>query len=447
MIKKELEKNVIYCGDCKDILRKLPENSVDLIYLDPPFFSHKHYEDIWADKETQKILKTQYSDSEWEKIEKSIDPNILNMYKHIGERWKGGRKGIYVYIAYMRERLEQCWRVLKPTGSIYLHCDWHAGHYLKVMMDDVFGYNNFRNDIVWHYRKWSAGWKQFQRNHDNILFYSKTEDEKRIFNRMFMTRTLSTLKRFGNAKIISGYEGDKRLPSKVSKEESEGVAMDDVWDIGRVPPIKQIYPTEKPPFLIERIIKASSNEEDIILDPFCGCGTTLAVAKRLNRNFIGIDISRTAGHVVKERLEGEVRFYGGETIEDVRKMNPHVVAHLIIVDRWSGIINPKKSADLGIDGWVEERTIPVQVKRWENKVGRPEIDKFKTAIERDQKQKGIIVAEDFSKDAYAEVARIKDKHKIDIDLVRFETIFNTHNRSHNPNHGKEYIEHPLFMIL
>ncbi len=447
MIKKEIENNVIYCGDCKDILKKLPDNCVDLIYLDPPFFSHKHYEDIWTDKEAKKLVKTEFSDEQWEKIKKSIRPDLLEMYGHIEERWKGGRKGIYVYIAYMRERLEQCWRVLKPTGSIYLHCDWHAGHYLKVMMDEIFGYSNFRNEVIWHYRKWSAGWKQFQRNHDNILFYSKTDDENRVFNKIYMPRTASTLKRFGNAKIISGYEGEKRLPSKTSKEDSEGVAMDDVWDIGRVPPIKQMYPTEKPEPLIERIINVSSNEGDVVLDPFCGCGTTLAVAKRLNRKFIGIDISRTAGHVIKERLGGEVKFYGGETIEDVKKMNPHDVAHLIIVDRWSGTINPKKTGDLGIDGWVEERTIPVQVKRWENKVGRPEIDKFKTAIERDQKQKGIIVAEDFSKDAYAEVARIKDKHKIDIDLVKFETIFNTHNKSHNPNHGKEYIDHPLFMIL
>lgn len=128
-------------------------------------------------------------------------------------------------------------------------------------------------------------------------------------------------------------------------------------------------------------------------------------------------------------------------------MNPHDVANLIIVERWRGIINPKKSGDMGIDGWVEFRTIPVQVKNWAHKVGRPEIDKFKTAVERDRKNKGIIVANDFSKDCYAEVARIKNENKIDIDLVKFETIFESHNRSQHHHHGREIINHPAFMIL
>lgn len=146
--KEEIQTNVIYCGDSKDILKKIPDESVDLIYLDPPFFSQKYYEEIWSYSGKANPVSGQFSDKEWEKLRESIDPNTLKQYEHIEERWKGGHKGIYVYIAYMRERLEQCWRVLKPTGSIYLHCDWHAGHYLKVMMDEIFGYGNFQNEIV-----------------------------------------------------------------------------------------------------------------------------------------------------------------------------------------------------------------------------------------------------------------------------------------------------------
>jgi DNA modification methylase len=443
----KLRSNVIYCGDSKDILKKLPDESVDLIYLDPPFFSRKYYEGFWGD-ETKK--KVEYSDTEWNKVKESIDENILKMYEHIEERWKGGKKGIYVYIAYMRERLEQCKRVLKPTGSIYLHCDWHAGHYLKVMMDEVFGYDNFRNEIIWHYKKWSTGTGLYQRNHDILLFYSK-EGKPKVFNTIYGERATSTIKRWGEQKIIAFHsESGKRLPSSSLPEESKGVPLDDVWNISIIAPSAKErlgYPTQKPEALLDRIIRVSSNEGDIVLDPFCGCGTTLAVAQRLNRKFIGIDISRTACRVVRDRLKGEIPIFGEETSEDVQKMNPHDVAKLIIKDRWDGIVNPRKSGDMGIDGWVENGTIPVQVKRWKNKVSRPEIDKFKTAIERDHKKKGIVVARGFSKDCYAEVARIKKEHDIHIDLVEFRYIFESHNRSNSHNHGRTYIDHPLFMIL
>src|SRR3989338_2976605 len=145
-----LEPNTIYCGDCKDLLKKLPDESVDLIYLDPPFFSQQQYENFWVQGGGDAETKLGFSDKDWHKLKDSIDPNILREYQHIEQRWKGGHsKGIYVYIAYMRERLNQCERVLKKTGSIYLHCDWHAVHYLKQAMDEIFGYDNFRNDITW----------------------------------------------------------------------------------------------------------------------------------------------------------------------------------------------------------------------------------------------------------------------------------------------------------
>ena len=296
MEKEEIETNVIYCGDSKDILKRLPENSIDLIYLDPPFFSQKYYENFWDVGKKDNPIKTQFSDKEWEKLRKSIQPNILKMYEHTEERWKGGKsKGIYVYISYMRERLEQCWRILKPTGSIYLHCDWHAGHYLKQMMDEVFGYNNFLREIIWSIGT-SSGFKSqanmWIRGHDTLLYYKKGKNY--TFNKQFSPLDEKTIRRydkidnnFRKYKIYYNSKGEKRI---VFLDRSKGRPMTDVWtDIIGFQTVQKKgeylgYPTQKPEALLDRIISTSSKEGDIVLDPFCGCGTALAVAKKLNRN-------------------------------------------------------------------------------------------------------------------------------------------------------------------
>lgn len=415
-----METNVIYCGDSLDVLKKFQDNSVDLIYLDPPFFSQKHYEDFWIKDKSSKIG---FSDKDWEKLRKTINPTILKEYEAIEKRWKGGHKGIFVYIAYMRERLDQCWRVLKPTGSIYLHCDWHAGHYLKEMMDNRFGYDNFKNEIVWHYFMGGKSTHFFARKHDTILFYTKSKNW--TFNPMKKKRRLD-FKPSLPAKSSSG----KPIEDKTGRDEFgyfSIVSMDDVWDIRGVFNMSKEYegyPTQKPEELMERIIKASSNEGDIVLDPFCGCGTTIAVAKKLNRKWVGIDISRTACDVMKKRLGGKIKVVGGESEKELRKMEPHEFARLMIVEKLGGTINPRKTGDMGIDGWVEFMMRPVQVKRWGHKVGRQEVDKFAHAIKRDRKDKGIIIAFDFSKDCWNEVERIKHEDKVDIQLKSVKEIFN-----------------------
>jgi len=406
-----MELNTIYCGDCLEVMKKMSDEYVDLIYIDPPFFSQKSYENFWIH---DKMTTLKFTDSDWNKLRNSIDPRIMREYEEIEKRWKGGHKGIYVYIAYMRERLEQCWRVLKFTGSIYLHCDWHAGHYLKVMMDEVFEYNNFQNDIIWEYGVGGVSKQRWARKHDIILFYSKEKDF--VFN-VDCVREPYREKCKVKYKVI----GDK----KYLRKHPLGRVPHDVWDIPSITNTAKErlgYPTQKPEALLERIIKASSNEGDIIFDPFCGCGSTIYVANKLNRKWIGIDISRVACDVMKERMGGAT-VIGGESEKELREMNPHDFTRLIIREKLGGTVNPKKSGDMGIDGWIEFRTIPVQVKRWGHKVGRPEIDKFKTAIERDKKDKGIIVAFDFSRDCYEEVERMKHEHKIDIQLKRVCELF------------------------
>lgn len=389
-----MEINTIYEGDNLEILSKFPNNSIDLIYLDPPFFSNKHYEVIWRDGAELRAFQ---------------------------DRWQGG---IEHYISWMEPRLRECQRVLKESGSIYLHCDWHADAHLRILMDKIFDESNFRNEIVWHYRKWSAGWQQFQRNHDIILFYSKTDSKKRVFNKMFMDRAESTLKRFGNAKIISGFDEDtgKRVPSQMADEESKGVSMDDVWDIGRVPPVKQMFPTQKPEPLLERIINASSKEGDIVLDPFCGCGTSLVASQKLKRKWIGIDVSPTACKIMAKRLRQTFSISpkiikGRVDLRYVKNLSPFDFQNWVVVDKFLGNVSRTKSGDFGIDGMTPQITggYPIQVKQSDG-VGRNVIDNFETAIRRLNKKKGYIAAFSFGKGAYEEVARVKNKEDINIIL-------------------------------
>ena len=178
--------NDILHGDCLHLMREIQANTIDLIYADPPFFSGKEY-----------VGKAGKFTDKWQTLESYLD--------------------------FMKVRLVEMHRILKSTGSLYLHCDSSASHYLKVILDALFGKQNFRNEIIWHYRKWSAGWQQFQRNHDVILFYSKSKSKDRPFNKMYMERAESTKKRFGNKKIISGYdENGKRTPAQMEETDSLG---------------------------------------------------------------------------------------------------------------------------------------------------------------------------------------------------------------------------------
>jgi DNA modification methylase len=389
--------HAIYCGDNLDWMKKMPDEFVDLCYIDPPFFSNKKYEVIFNDGEEIRSFE---------------------------DRWKGG---IEHYIDWMKDRVFEIHRILKKTGAIYIHCDWHASHYLKVMADQIFGIRNFRNEIIWHYRKWSSGHRQFQRNHDCILFYSKTDTDERIFNQVdLMERTESTLKRFAKSKIISGYdETGKRIPSRTEKTESRGVPRDDVWDLGRVPPIKQFFPTQKPESLLSRIIRASSDKGDLVFDPFCGCGTTLVVAEMLDRKWLGIDVSPTACRLMKRRLSivtrRPIEIVGVRyDLKELKIFKPFEFQNWVI-GALGGTTSERKVKDMGIDGYTFMERNPIQVKQSES-VGRVVVDNFETALRRIKKEKGIIVGFSFTKDAYEEVARVKRTNHLDITLMTVEEV-------------------------
>ena len=422
MSRHQLKTNTIYCGDNIKMLREIPDESVDLIYIDPPFNSNRNYEVFWGDVQEKRAFEDRFGDAE-------------------------------TYITYMRPRIVELYRVLKKTGSFYYHCDWHAGHYIKIMLDQIFNFNNFRNEIIWHYRKWSIKQVQFCSNHDTIFFYSKTNDKKRVFNHPYMDRAASTLKRFGTAKIVSGHDEEgNRLPSVTEDKDSEGVPMDDVWDIGRVPPIKQLYPTEKPLTLLERIIESSSNKGDVVLDAFCGCGTTLAASHKLRRKWIGIDISPTACRVMAQRLYDLYKLDEGKDFEvislyktenDVMQLPPFEFQNWACI-ALGAIPNRVKVGDYGIDGKLYPIEIekkkkagetlfgsldlyyPVQVKQ-KAKAGRPDIDSFETAIRRDGRKKGYFIAFDFSTDAIREIKRLDKEGEIEIIPIKVDELLRREN--------------------
>lgn len=311
------QSNYLYFGDNLKVIREhLKDASVDLIYLDPPFNSNSTYNVLFDEPDGAKSTAqiTAFEDTwRWgEEAEKNYYEIVVNGPKVVSELITALRAflaetDMMAYLVMMTPRLLELHRVLKTEGSIYLHCDPTASHYLKLIMDAIFGAENYLNEIVWHYRKWPSGKFTFQRNHDIILYYSKANSRFRVFNQLYMERAPSTLKRFGLSKILSGFdETGQRLPSRTTGEDSEGVRQDDVWEIARVPPIKQLFPTQKPEALLERILLASSNEGSVVLDPFCGCGTAIITAEKLGRHWIGIDITHLAISLIRNRISTEI---------------------------------------------------------------------------------------------------------------------------------------------
>ena len=244
----------LFLGDNLNVMKSLPSDSIDLIYIDPPFFSERNYNDF---KDTWKDIQN--------------------------------------YLTWLNARLVEMKRLLKPTGSIYVHLDGHASHYVKVEMDKIFGYDNFRNEIIWHYQTGGSSKKWFSKKHDVVLFYNKSKNYNFYPKNILTDRTKKSLERAKNPK-----------GARISSDNVKKLPMD-VWtDIQALNPmsIERIgYPTQKPEALLERIIKASTKEGDVVADFFCGGGTTPAVAQKLNRRWIACDQSENAIKITQERLK------------------------------------------------------------------------------------------------------------------------------------------------
>ena len=328
-----VQNRTVFSHDNLPILRGIDSESVDLIYLDPPFNSNRNYAAPIGSEAAGAAFKDTWTlsdvDNAWHGEIADREPALYQAI-HAAELTHG--KGMKSYLIMMAVRLLEMKRVLKDTGSIYLHCDPTASHYLKMLMDSVFGKNDFRNEIVWYYEKWTNAARYFQRNHDIIIMYSATDSY--TFNKQYgeLTKRQKQLISAGyNAgsssgkKIVRIYDRENpkvkdKLPIWMQEDRKiydvsspKGKALNDVWEISSLnsqAKEKTGYPTQKPVALLERIVKASSNSGDVVLDPFCGCATTCVAAERLQRQWIGIDISPKAVDLVRVRLENEVGMFG-----------------------------------------------------------------------------------------------------------------------------------------
>ena len=313
-MKINIKNRTIFCKDNLDILKGINSNCVDLIYIDPPFNKKKTFSaPIGSSAEGASFRDTFYKEdvkNEWLLTIKE-DNDKLNAFLESVKTIEGKTSYNFCYLAYMAIRIIELHRILKNTGSFYLHCDNTMGHYLKILLDIIFGEKQFRNSIVWHYFKPHSSKNNYPKNYDSLFFYSKTN--KYIFNY--------------NATLFEYDEKAKKRYDKVDEEgnrykiynNKNGIIRKAYIKEGKPENIFKIpfvqgtskertgYPTQKPLALLERIIKASSKEGDIVLDAFCGCATTCVASEKFNRQWIGIDVSIKAYDLVKKRLNEEVK--------------------------------------------------------------------------------------------------------------------------------------------
>ena len=463
---------IIHCGDCLDQLRRLPDNCVDLIYIDPPFNSNRNYEVFWGETKEKRAFDDRHESTR-------------------------------AYIDYMRPRCVELARVLKPTGSFYYHCDWHASHYVKIMLDQIFGENQFQNEIIWKRTSAHSSSNKYGIVHDSLFFYTggnrwTWNPQYQPFNETYLSEFYTHYDADGRRWRRSDLTGDglrngdsgkpwrgvdvsgkgrhwavpggphclvglehltvqEKLDTldaaglihwpkkqdgvpmfKRYADQQPGVPLQSVWD--DIPPLHNLaaerlgYPTQKPLALLDRIIKSSSNENDIVLDAFCGCGTALVSAQALQRQWIGIDISPTACRVMAKRLRDVSRFPENEklwkagrgfivrdlprTEAELRRIPPFEFENWAVI-ALGGIGNKAQVGDMGIDGRVfpvsstptkieggfdfMDQWYPIQVKQ-KDKAGRPDIDMFEAVMTRENRTKGFFVSFAFTSDALTEIS-------------------------------------------
>ena len=365
--------NQLYYGDNLHVLRdraSFPDESVDLIYLDPPFNSQRDYNLLFKSPKghESEAQITAFEDSwHWgEQAEREFDEIIHGKNTDLASIMNAlrsflGENDMMAYLTMMANRLLELHRVLKTTGSIYLHCDPTASHYLKVVMDGVFGKENYRNEIIWSYRRWPSPAKNFQWMHDSILFYTK-KPKANTFHVEYEANSDSYTKRFkGKTQVLDEETKTRKL---VVDAPSKGLPRRDVWEMSILAGSSNErlgYPTQKPLALLERIIAASSNEGDVVLDPFCGCGTAVHAAQNLKRKWIGIDITHLAISLIEKRLRGAFKnglvFEVHGTPKDLDAARDLAMRDKYQFQWWAVSLveaqpfqGKKKGADGGIDG-------------------------------------------------------------------------------------------------
>lgn len=423
-MKIDVTNNTIVCGNNLEWLNWIPDESIDLCYIDPPFFSNRNYEVIWG--------------------------NGAEL-RSFGDRFSGG---ISHYIEWMRERVSLIHKKLKSTGSIFVHCDSHANHRLRCMLDDIFGDENFKNEIIWK-RTYTTGSSKsisnkFASNTDTILFYHKTN--KGLFKPIIKDYSQGTIKRYDkidndgrrfkweNLKTYSKERLDEMIKSgdarfnkgakypvyKAYFDPKKGTPIENLWDnieyMGTQSPERLGYPTQKPEALIKRILDCSTDKDSVVLDCFCGGGTTAKVAADLGRKFIVGDVSPVACRVTIERIIKNCPSVQFEikniptTEEEFRSIDGHKFAEMFCeLMGWNA--NEKKTSDRGIDGY-DANGVAVQIKNHKDKTGRPDIQKFVGSLMQHKFKQGKFVSWEFSREAMECIADVKREHEIIIEPIK-----------------------------
>jgi DNA modification methylase len=429
--------NQLFYGDNLQVLRKhIKDESVDLCYIDPPFNSKRNYNQIYNNigKEDQAQAQAFIDTWTWDDYANQGLAEILENYQGkftsqsidlIAGLTKVLSKGsLLAYLIHITLRVAEIHRVLKSTGSFYLHCDPTASHYLKLILDAIFCTQggDFQNEIIWCYSLGGKSKNKFGKKHDVILFYTKSNRDTHTFNQQ-----AAAIPRKANSHMKVGIDSDGRqYQEKMDKKTKkvykyyldEGKIAEDYWTdietLNREDRERLGYPTQKPEALLERIIKVSSNEGDIVLDAYCGCGTTVAVSQRLNRQWIGIDLTYQSISLILKRLEDA---FGKEIINQI-KLNgiPKDLESALALahkkddrtrkefEKWAVLtysnnratINAKKGADRGIDGIAyfqgdkdEPEKIILQVKSGNVKAG--DIRDLQGTITLEQAALGIFI--------------------------------------------------------
>lgn len=468
----EDRKNQLFYGDNLDVLRRhIADESVDLVYLDPPFNSNANYNVLFAEKNgTQSASQIQaFTDTwTWNQESEAVFAEVVTTGGRLGDCLRAfrtflGECNMLAYLVMMAPRLAELRRVMKPTASIYLHCDPTASHYLKMLMDGIFGGANFVNEIVWKRSDAKGdvgqGAKHFGRVNDTLLFYAKSYGDN-ILNQQYTKMSQEYIDKWyrhrdsngrrykldnmlgpggaakGNPKyevmgverywrysrvkmeaLIAEGRVEQTRPGAVPMykrylDETKGVPLTSNW--ADIRPIhgwaaeKLGYPTQKPVALLERIIQASSNEGDVVLDPFCGCGTTIDAAQKLNRHWIGIDITQLAVTLIKQRLldtheEAAVYKVLGEPVslpdaEKLAENDPYQFQWWALGLVGARPVDEKKGADKGIDGKIifqgdkpgTFESVILSVKA--GKTAVPHVRDLRGVLEREKAAIGVLIS-------------------------------------------------------
>lgn len=328
--------NKIIQGNCVEVVKKIEADKIDLIYFDPPFFTQQKHSLSNRDRS-----RTYAFDDKFDSLDE--------------------------YLFLLENILTESKRILKNTGSVFLHCDKTASHYIRVALDKIFGRENFQSEIIWTYKRWSNSKKGLLNSHQVIFFYSKTNDFK--FNTLYTGYSATTnldqiwqeRERDENGKSV--YKKDTNGQVILGKEK-KGVPLSDVWEIPYLNPKakeRMGFPTQKPCLLLNQIISISTDAGDWVLDPFCGSGTTCVSAKFLHRNFIGIDISKDAVDLANSRLEEMVISASNLLNKGVDNYFEKTEKEMAILQNINAFPVQRNS---GIDGFLKEHTdnFPVPVK-------------------------------------------------------------------------------------